>query len=55
MPFNDWRIVLAVFLGGIALTVTRRWGNDDHAAGAGVAGATIIIVGCYLLLREPLR
>lgn len=44
----DWRVVLAIFIGGSVLTAVRRWDNDDPDAGLGVAALTVIAVLIYV-------
>lgn len=49
MGATDWRIVVAVLVAGILLTVARRWHNEEPNAGAGAAGATLFILGLYVM------
>ncbi len=44
----DWRVVVGLFVGGVALTLARRWQNTDATAGTGVAFGTVVIVAIYL-------
>jgi hypothetical protein len=45
---KDWRVVAAIFIGGTALTLARRWHNTDPEAGGGVAFVTVLLVLLYL-------
>ena len=47
---KDWKIIVALLIGGAVLTLARRWKNpSDRYAGSGVAGWTMFIVIKYLL------
>jgi len=45
---KDWKVIAAILIGGVALTIARRWNNKDPSAGAGVAGWTIVALLLYL-------